>query len=77
METIITQVKQLVQTADAVGRKQALDSLRDLYQSLETEQDAIQRVMHSVSRLGRTMRSQLVNLILSNYHSRSFGLAVT
>lgn len=48
MDAFVGQAKALVKTADEAGRKQLLDTLRDLFYSLESPQDSAQRIMYLV-----------------------------
>ncbi|CAI7614810.1 unnamed protein product [Penicillium glandicola] len=46
MDALLAQAKALIETADEAGRKQILDSLRNLSYSLESSQDSAQRIMY-------------------------------
>ncbi|KAK9583565.1 hypothetical protein V6Z96_007812 [Aspergillus fumigatus] len=46
MESLIAKIQQEAASASYVGRKKLLDTLRDLQYSIETPEDAMQRVIH-------------------------------
>ena len=48
MEDVIDNVKRLARDADESGRKQLIDSLRDLSYSIETPDDTFQRLLNLV-----------------------------
>jgi hypothetical protein len=48
MESLIAKIQQEAASASYVGRKKLLDTLRDLQYSIETPEDAMQRVIHMV-----------------------------
>lgn len=48
MEAIIEQIKALAKDADDLSRKTIIDQLRDVSVSLETAQDAMQRISYTV-----------------------------
>ena len=49
MESVIAQVKQLAATANEAARKEIMDQLRELSNSLETPDETLQRMMYLVS----------------------------
>ena len=49
MESVIAQVKQLAATTNEAGRKEIMDQLRELSNSLETPDETLQRIMYLVS----------------------------
>lgn len=51
MDSVIDQVRKLAATADEAGRKNLLDSLRDLSYAIETPYDTLQRFAGLVSQL--------------------------
>ena len=51
MEAFIAQAKNLAKAADEAGRKQILDTLRDVQYSIETPYDTLQRLSCLVSML--------------------------
>jgi hypothetical protein len=48
MDAIIEQIKSLAKDADDITRKTIIDQLREVFISLETAQDAMQRISYSV-----------------------------
>jgi hypothetical protein len=48
MEAIVAQVKSLAQGVDGAAHHSILQSLRELYLSLETRQDTMQRISYAV-----------------------------
>lgn len=48
MENIVAQVKSLAQGVDGAAHNSILQSLRELYLSLETRQDTMQRISYAV-----------------------------
>lgn len=48
MESLIAKIQQEAASASYAGRKKLLDTLRDLQYSIETPEDAMQRVIHMV-----------------------------
>lgn len=59
MDAFFAQAKELIKTADEAGRKQILDSLRDLSYSLESTQDSAQRIMYLVRIQSPSISSEL------------------
>jgi demethylsterigmatocystin 6-O-methyltransferase len=49
MDCIIEQIKSLANDADDMARKTIMDQLRDVSISLETPQDAMQRICYTVT----------------------------
>lgn len=48
MDTLIEQIKASAKDADDLTRKTIIDQLRDVCMSLETAQDAMQRISYTV-----------------------------
>ena len=48
MEDVITSAKRLASNADEAGRKKVIDGLRDLFYSVETPDDTIQKLTYMV-----------------------------
>lgn len=59
MESLIAKIEQEAASASYVGRKKLLDTLRDLQYSIETPEDAMQRVIHMVCFPSRRNYSEL------------------
>lgn len=48
MESLVAQAKKIAESADIAGRRELVDTLRDLATSLEEPGDAVRRLAHTV-----------------------------